>query len=186
MHKSQKTGTFIKSAKVTKNASNPSFALIQPGSIVYAPAAKIHAVFKDQGNAVIPFVPTVIGHDSKTALPLIGNGIVGVFENKPATTKHALIRFTTYNVLLAGNAAVEGLVGFSIGGDVTVLTDTTGNSISVGGGVGGVTASSRTGHIGTDSVTGVYDGEVTFDTVGLKFLILQYGNESYVLSLTVV
>lgn len=184
MRSSQKTGNFIKSAKVAVNAANPSFAALQPGSLVYAAGAALKSVFLDQGGDVVPLVPIVCETVSVAPLPLIGNAAVGVFRQLPlpAPARTARIEFTTRNIEVAGNVPVRGVVGFSLLGDGPIGAPALGSIVQV------VNAAldRATGHLITEVGSGDFQADVTFLTVGVKILVLQYGNESYAVGLNIV
>jgi hypothetical protein len=181
----QKNGPVIKSAR-TRNpaATNPSYTDNQPGSMIYSPVASPPSVLKDQGNNIVPLIPTAVSRVSKQPLALIGNGtVVGVFE-LGANTKEARVRFTTSRITATGKAAYGNAVAFSAPGDLVGITDTEGNAVAVG--LDPVQGAPVTGHLVTDDVTGQYNAIFLYDTVGEKSLILTFGNETFLLTLNVV
>lgn len=180
----QKTGPVIKSARAVDQAdTTPDYTRNQPGGFIYSPVASPKSVFKDQGNNIIPMIPTAVSRASKEPLALIGNGaIVGVFE-LGADTKKARVRFTTSRFTVTGKAAYGNAVGFSSPDDLVSITDSIGNTAAVGTDVAGAPA---TGHLLSDSVSGIYNAVFLYNTVGEKTLILTFGNETYILTLDVV
>lgn len=180
---SQKTGSFIKSARTSPpTAASPDYTLNQPASLIYSPVTSPAAVIKDQGGNVVPLVQTAVSRASKSPLALFGNGNVGVFE-VGTVTKTARVRFTTYRVTATGKAAYGNAVAFTCPENLVSVTDTTGSSAVVGAGAGGAPA---TGHLVSDATTGVYDATFLFFTTGTKTIVLQFGNETFLLALNVV
>jgi len=177
----QKTGPVIKSARTA--SATPNYTPNQPGGLIYSPLSAPPSVVKDQGNNIIPLIATTVGRASKAPLALIGNGnITGVFE-LGANPKEARVRFTTQRIVNTGKEAYGNAVAFSASDDIVSITDVTGNAVAVGPSVAGARA---TGHLVSDSVTGVYSGVFLYLAVGEKFLVLTFGNETYILALLVV
>jgi len=181
MHKAQKTGNFIKSARVAATV-NPTFAAVQPGSLVYASGAALPSVFINQGGDAVPLVPIQCETVSVAPLPLIGNAAVGVFRQLAAPPQTARIEFTTRNIEVAGSVPAQGVVGFSLLGDGPIGVPALGKIIQVVNPAGDQT----TGHILTQAISGDFQADILFLTIGIKVLILQYGNESYAVQLNIV